>query len=183
MDQFDDSVKVFIENAGWMAPIFFLLLHLMRPFLFLPVIAVCVLGGVAFGFVQGAVLSYAGLLLMSSIVYFMLKRMPKFHQKMTDLKERIFTDRTLSVGQVMLLRIMPFVHFQLLCFYLMDMTKNFKEYMYYSALGLTLPAIVYTAFGQSITEFPWYMTLVFLFVLIAIFLAIDRYHKTHTAHQ
>lgn len=183
MEQFDDSVQIFIENAGWLAPIFFLLLHLVRPILFLPVIAVCVFGGVAFGFVQGAVLSYAGLLLMSAIVYFILKRFPKSHQKMTNLKERIFTDRTLSVGQVMLLRIMPFVHFQLLCFYLMDMTKNFKEYMYYSALGLTLPAIVYTAFGQSITEFPWYLTLAFLFVLIAIFLAIDRYNKGRAVHQ
>ncbi|WP_422122582.1 TVP38/TMEM64 family protein [Planococcus sp. X10-3] len=183
MDQFDDSVKIFIENAGWMAPIFFLLLHLVRPILFLPVIAVCVLGGVAFGFVQGAVLSYAGLLLMSAIVYLMLKHLPKSHQKMTKLKERIFTDRTLSVGQVMLLRIMPFVHFQLLCFYLMDMTRNFKEYMYYSALGLTLPAIVYTAFGQSITEFPWYLTLAFLVLLVAIFLAIDRYNKVRAVHQ
>lgn len=183
MDQFDKSVEVFIENAGWMAPVFFLLLHLIRPFIFLPVIAVCVAGGVAFGFVQGAILSYIGLLLMSAIIYCLLKRMPRFHRKMTDLKERIFPDRTLSVGQVMILRIMPFVHFQLLCFYLMDMTKNFKEYMYYSALGLTLPAIVYTAFGQSITEFPWYLTLAFLFVLIALFLVIDRYNKVRAAHQ
>lgn len=55
--------------------------------------------------------------------------------------------------------------------------------MYYSALGLTLPAIVYTAFGQSITEFPWYMTIAFLFVLIALFLAIDRYHKVGSVPQ
>lgn len=178
MDQFDKSVEVFIENAGWMAPFFFLLLHLLRPFLFLPVIAVCVAGGVAFGFVHGAILSFTGLLLMSAITYFLLKRMPRFYLRMTNLKDRIFPDRTLSVGQVMLLRIMPFVHFQLLCFYLMDMTKSFKEYMYYSALGLTLPAVVYTAFGQSITEFPWYLTLAFLFILIALFLAIDRYNKT-----
>lgn len=183
MDQFDKSVEVFIENAGWMAPFFFIILHLLRPILFLPVIAVCVAGGVAFGFVQGALLSFTGLVLMSAITYFLLNRLPRFHQRMTHLKERIFPDRTLSVGQVMLLRIMPFVHFQLLCFYLMDMTKSFKEYMYYSALGLTLPAIVYTAFGQSITEFPWYMTIAFLFVLIALFLAIDRYHKVGSVPQ
>lgn len=183
MDQFNKSVEVFIENAGWMAPLFFLLLHLIRPFIFLPVIAVCVAGGVAFGFFQGAILSYIGLLLMSAIIYYLLKRMPRFHRKMTRLKDRIFPDRTLSVGQVMILRIMPFVHFQLLCFYLMDMTKNFKEYMYYSAIGLTLPAIVYTAFGQSITEFPWYLTLAFLFVLIILFFAIDKYNKVRAVHE
>ena len=183
MDQFDKSVEVFIENAGWMAPFFFVLLHLIRPLLFLPVIAICVAGGVVFGFVQGAILSFTGLVLMSAITYLLLKRLPRFYQRMTDLKDRIFPDRTLSVGQVMLLRIMPFVHFQLLCFYLMDMTKSFKEYMYYSALGLTLPAIVYTAFGQSITEFPWYMTFAFLFVLIALFLVIDRYNKFRSVHQ
>ncbi|QHJ72045.1 TVP38/TMEM64 family protein [Planococcus halotolerans] len=183
MDQFDKSVELFIENAGWMAPFFFLILHLIRPFVFLPVVAVCIVGGVAFGFVQGTILSYIGLMLMSAIIYFLLKRLPKFHRKMTNLKERIFPDRTLSVGQVMLLRIMPFVHFQLLCFYLMDMTKSFKEYMYYSAIGLTLPAVVYTAFGQSITEFPWYMTIAFLFVLIALFLVIEKYNKVRTVHQ
>lgn len=183
MDQFDNSVEVFIENAGWMAPFFFLILHLIRPFVFLPVIAVCVVGGVAFGFIQGAILSYIGLLLMSAIIYLLLKRLPKFHHKMTKLKERMFTDRTLSVGQVMILRIMPFVHFQLLCFYLMDMTKSFKEYMYYSALGMMLPAIVYTAFGQSIAEFPWYLTVIFLLLLITLFLAIEKYNKVHALNQ
>lgn len=177
MDQFDNSVELFIENAGWMAPIFFLVLHLIRPFFFLPVVAVCIIGGVAFGFIQGTILSYIGLVLMSAIIYFLLERFSKFRRKMTKLKERIFPDRNLSVGQVMILRIMPFVHFQLLCFYLMDMTKSFKEYMYYSALGLMLPAIIYTAFGQSITEFPWYMTLLFLTVLIALFLGIEKYNK------
>ncbi len=177
MDQFDNSVELFIENAGWMAPIFFLVLHLIRPFVFLPVVAVCIIGGVAFGFIQGMILSYIGLVLMSAIIYFLLERLPKFHRKMTKLKERIFPDRSLTVGQVMILRIMPFVHFQLLCFYLMDMTKSFKEYMYYSALGLMLPAIVYTAFGQSITEFPWYLTLLFLALLVVLFLGIEKYNK------
>nr|WP_249023417.1 hypothetical protein [Planococcus salinarum] len=65
----------------------------------------------------------------------------------------------------------------------MDMTKTFKEYMYYSAVGFTLPAIVYTAFGQSISEFPWYMTLAFLFVLIALFAAIDHYNKIYPSHH
>ena len=183
MDQLDNWVESFLENAGWMAPLFFLILHLARPLLFLPVIAVCVLGGVVFGFVQGAVLSYLGLILMSAITYLMLNHLPEFHKKVTNLKQKFFRNRTLSVAQVMILRIMPFVHFHLLCFYLMDMTKTFKEYMYYSALGVTLPAIVYTAFGQSIAAFPWYMTLAFLFVLIAIFAAIDHYHKVHPSHH
>lgn len=183
MEQLDDWVEAFIENAGWMAPFFFIILHLIRPLLFLPVIAVCVLGGVAFGFIEGAVLSYIGLLLMSAVTYLLLNHLPKFHKKVTKLKEKVFGHRTLSVGQVMLLRIMPFIHFHLLCFYLMDMTKTFREYMYYSAIGLTLPAIVYTAFGQSIAAFPWYMTLAFLFVLIALFAAIDHYHKVHPSHH
>ena len=84
MDQFDKSVEVFIENAGWMAPFFFIILHLLRPILFLPVIAVCVAGGVAFGFVQGALLSFTGLVLMSAITYFLLNRLPRFHQVLTQ---------------------------------------------------------------------------------------------------
>ena len=54
MDQFDQSLEVFMDSVGWLAPFLFILLHLLRPLLFLPVIAVCIAGGYLFGFVEGA---------------------------------------------------------------------------------------------------------------------------------
>ncbi|WP_019414385.1 TVP38/TMEM64 family protein [Paenisporosarcina sp. TG20] len=174
MDQFDQTLASFIEAAGWLAPVFFVLLHLFRPLLFIPVIVVCIAGGVLFGFLQGAVLSFIGLSLMSLVSYLLVNKFPKFQEKVSRLKEKVFKDRTISVSQVMILRIMPFVHFHLLSLYLMEMSKTFKEYMYYSLLGLIMPAVLYTAFGEIITELPWYLTGLMFIILIIIYFYIAK---------
>lgn len=178
MEQFDHSIEVFIETAGWLAPVFFILLHLLRPFFFLPVIVVCIAGGVLFGFVEGAILSFIGLSLMSFVSYHLVNRFPRFRRRVTRLKEKVFKDRTISVSQVMILRIMPFVHFHLLSLYLMEMAKSFREYMYFSLFGLILPAILYTAFGEIITELPWYLTVAILLTLVIIFRLIGKANRT-----
>ncbi len=180
MEQFDQSLETFMDNVGWLAPFLFILLHLLRPLLFIPVIAVCIAGGYLFGFFEGAFLSFIGLTLMSWISYILVNKFPKFQEKMSRLKDKIFPDRTLSVAQVMILRIMPFVHFHLLSLYLMEMTQSLKEYMAISALGLIAPAILYTAFGQSISEFPWYVTASMFILLAAIFSFIERWQNSRT---
>lgn len=180
MEQFEQSLEVFMDNVGWLAPFLFILLHLVRPLLFLPVIAVCIAGGFLFGFLEGALLSFIGLTLMSWISYLLVNKFPKFREKMSRLKDKIFPNRTLSVAQVMILRIMPFVHFHLLSLYLMEMTKSLKEYMAISALGLIAPAILYTAFGQAITEFPWYTTVSMFLLLAAIFSFIEKWQNSKT---
>ncbi|PPA69314.1 TVP38/TMEM64 family protein [Jeotgalibacillus proteolyticus] len=179
MEQFDQSIELFIESAGWLAPVLFILLHLLRPFLFLPVIVVCIAGGVLFGFLEGALLSFFGLSLMSLVSYQLVNKFPRFRAKLSRLKDKVFRDRTLSVSQVMVLRIMPFVHFHLLSLYLMEMSKTFKEYMYYSMLGVIMPAVLYTAFGELIRELPWYMTLIMLALLIGVFQLLGRLNKSH----
>ncbi|TDL31922.1 TVP38/TMEM64 family protein [Jeotgalibacillus sp. S-D1] len=179
MDQFDKSLEMFIESAGWLAPLLFVLLHLFRPFFFLPVIVVCIAGGVLFGFLEGALLSFIGLSLMSLVSYYLVNRFPAFRKRLKGLKKKVFKDRTITVSQVMVLRIMPFVHFHLLSLYLIEMAKSFKEYMYISLLGLIMPAVLYTAFGQVITELPWYLTLLMLVILIAVYRWLGRINKTH----
>ncbi|WP_332871020.1 hypothetical protein [Planococcus sp. MB-3u-03] len=43
--EFEQAIENFIGHAGLWAPLLFILLHLIRPLLFLPVIAVCIAGG------------------------------------------------------------------------------------------------------------------------------------------
>lgn len=179
MDQFDHSLEVFIDGAGWFAPILFVLLHLFRPLFFIPVIVVCIAGGVLFGFVKGAILSFIGLSLMCFASYLLINQFPKFHHGLTRMKEKLLkNDQRISVGQVMVLRIMPFVHFHLLSFYLMEITKSFKEYMYYSVLGVIMPAILYTAFGEAITELSWYSTALLFFLLVVIYSSLGKWNKS-----
>jgi uncharacterized membrane protein YdjX (TVP38/TMEM64 family) len=183
MDQFDRTLQTFIENAGWLAPILFVLLHLLRPFFFLPVIVVCIAGGVLFGFFKGALLSFIGLSLMSLVSYLLVMKFPKFRAKITRLKEKMFKNNTLTVSQVMILRIMPFVHFHLLSLYLIEMTKTRKEYMIFSMLGVIMPAVLYTAFGEVITELPWYLSALLLVILGTIFWYMGKRNKLNIAAE
>ncbi|WP_053220196.1 TVP38/TMEM64 family protein [Virgibacillus senegalensis] len=177
MENFNDSIQSLIEGAGWLAPALFIVIHLIRPFLFLPVIVVCIAGGVLFGFLEGAILSFIGLSLMSLVFYRLVNQFPRFRDGVARLKSKLLHDRTITVTQVMVLRVMPFVHFHLLSLYLMEMTNTFRSYMYYSALGVILPAVLYTAFGQIITEFPWYVVGLFMLFLAAVYAILGRIHQ------
>lgn len=165
MDMFNEAIPHVIEEAGWLAPVLFIIVHLIRPFLFLPVIVVCIAGGYLFGFVHGTIYSIIGLTLMSFFFYKLVDIFPSFRNRITKLKSKLLKDKTLTLGQVMILRMLPFVHFHLLSLYLMEMTKSFKEYMRYSFGGILLPSMLYTAFGRAVTEMPIYITL-FLFLLL-----------------
>lgn len=162
-----------IEQAGWLGPIFFIALHLLRPFFFLPVVVVCMAGGYVFGFWWGAVYSIVGLSLMSAVFYKIVYRFPRVRKRMMKLKRKVAGERKMTVGQVMLLRVMPFVHFHLLSIYLMDMTKSYREYMQYSILGVITPALLYTAFGEVIQRMAWYESVSFFSVLLVLYALLE----------
>ncbi|MDQ0258082.1 putative membrane protein YdjX (TVP38/TMEM64 family) [Evansella vedderi] len=174
MDMFNGAIPHVIEEAGWLAPVLFIIVHLIRPFLFLPVIVVCIAGGYLFGFVHGTIYSILGLTLMSFFFYKLVDIFPSFRTRITTLKTKLLKDRTLTLGQVMILRMMPFVHFHLLSLYLMEMTSTFKEYMRYSFGGVILPSILYTAFGRAITDMPIYASVFFFLILIGVFYYLGR---------
>ncbi|UTR15560.1 TVP38/TMEM64 family protein [Salipaludibacillus sp. LMS25] len=169
MEAFNEAIPQLIDEAGWLGPALFIILHLIRPLLFIPVIVVCIIGGYLFGFFYGTLYSIIGLSLMSLGFYKLINLFPFFHKRIIKLKQKVFKDRLLTIGQVMILRMMPFVHFHLLSLYLIDMTKTYREYMIYSIGGVIFPSMLYTAFGQGITELPWYLSLIFFGLLAMIF--------------
>jgi uncharacterized membrane protein YdjX (TVP38/TMEM64 family) len=169
MEDFIEAIPHLIKEAGWLGPVLFILVHLLRPLLFLPVIVICILGGYLFGFVYGTLYSVAGLSLMSLVFYKLVDIFPSIRARILKLKKKVFKDRNFTIGQVMILRMMPFIHFHLLSLYLMEMTSTFKEYMRYSVIGVILPSMLYTAFGQAITEMPWYLSVIFFSILAGVF--------------
>ncbi|WP_308302399.1 hypothetical protein [Bacillus sp. V5-8f] len=68
------------------APFIFILFHLLRQFLFIPVAVVCVAGGILFGPTAGTVYSIMGLTLASFIFFFMINRFPKMLERLLNLK-------------------------------------------------------------------------------------------------
>ncbi|WP_088008276.1 TVP38/TMEM64 family protein [Indiicoccus explosivorum] len=181
MENLEETVKVTIEGAGWLAPFLFVILHVLRPVLLLPVIVVCLIGGLLFGIVWGAVLNFIGLALMTLVTYWLVGRFPKFKARLDRLKEKFVHGKTVTLGQVMLLRCMPFVHFQLLSVYVIEMTKSFRQYFLYSLVGVIGPAILYTAFGDLISELSLTQMLLIFAALALVYYGIHRFHKARIA--
>ncbi|MGP4071330.1 TVP38/TMEM64 family protein [Piscibacillus sp. B03] len=150
-----------MTSTTYVAPMLFILFHIIRPFLFIPVAFICITGGLLFGLTYGAVYSLIGVTLSSLIFYFFIKSMPKLFNRFHRLREKMFgKHRELTIPQVLLLRVTPFIHFHLVSILLIEMTRNFKEYAKLSILSNVPLAVMYTSFGQ------WFQTLHFHHVLI-----------------
>ena len=170
MEEFLESSFQFIEQSGWLAPLFFVLLHVCRQIFFIPVLVICLLGGYLFGTVYGSIYSVIGLTAVSMVFYGLIHIFPSVRGKLTKIKKRLLKSKQVSVPQMMVMRLMPFVHFHLVSLYLMESTKDFKTYSKYSFLVSIPPAVVYTAFGDMIHELPLAGTLVFASFLAILFL-------------
>src|SRR5690625_7084587 len=62
----------FVHTAGWLSPLLFISFHLVRPLLFLPVICLCISGGILFGAIAGTVYAIIGITLSSIVFYLVL---------------------------------------------------------------------------------------------------------------
>jgi uncharacterized membrane protein YdjX (TVP38/TMEM64 family) len=159
-----------IGASGAFAPLLFIFLHLLRQFLFIPVGFICVVGGLLFGVVFGTIYSVIGITLVSVFFYGVVKRLPNSFAKLLKTKERWLGKRaTLSVGQVTILRLVPFVHFHLISLCLIEITRNFKEYAKVSFLANLPLAVVYTSFGNWMNQLSLQLILFLLFALAVLF--------------
>ncbi|GEL08552.1 TVP38/TMEM64 family protein [Salisediminibacterium halotolerans] len=179
MDEMNQSLLQFVDEAGWLAPVIFILLHVFRPLLMLPIIVLYISGGFFFGFIQGTVYTMTGLALMNALFYFFIMKFPRFRAYLRKLKKSVFNDRKMTIGQVNILRMMPFIHFQLLSMYLLEMTSSFREFMQYSVYGVIAPSVIYTAFGGVLTDMPWYVSGSFFAVLLFIFWLFGKEGEYH----
>ncbi|MFG6148315.1 TVP38/TMEM64 family protein [Halobacillus sp. B23F22_1] len=154
MSEASSALLSWIEHQGLWAPLLFIVIHLLRPFLFLPVMLVCITGGVLFGPVAGTAYSVIGTLLSSLLFYRMILLVPSGFKKLQQMYERWNNRRIkLTVKQVAILRLIPFIHFHLLSYCLIQISSDFKDYAKSSFFANIPLAVVYTSMGQWITLF------------------------------
>lgn len=166
MDEKWTLLLAFIEASGFFAPVAFILFHILRQVLFIPVVIVCIAGGLLFGSILGFVYSLIGLTLSSLCIYIILKKTPKVYKKLQQIKEKWFgIHANLTVGQIAVLKLIPFMHFQLLSFCLLERKRTFWEYVKSSFFTNIPLAFFYTVFGQFIKKFTPSIVLIVLAAL------------------
>ena len=157
---------VFVEAGGIIAPLAFIFFHVFRQFLFIPVTLVCMAGGILFGSVLGTVYSLIGLVLCSLGFYLLVEKLPKTHERLSRLKRKWFGEyRNLTVTQTAILRLIPFVHFHLLNFCLIEKNRSYPTYFKNSILTNLPLAFFYSVFGEFISGFTPELIAIILFSL------------------
>lgn len=167
MEVFGNYIMTFIGMGGILAPILFISFHLLRPLFFLPVVFICISGGVLFGPVAGTVYSIIGITLSSFIFYMMISWAPKSFKKLLGIKKKLIgKDAELTTSQIALLRLVPFIHFHLLSLCLIEISASFKEYAKSSLLSNVPLAFVYTSIGGWVSNLTPLHIFVFLMLLL-----------------
>lgn len=152
MEALGANLLSYVELGGLFAPLLFICFHLLRPLFFVPVVFICISGGVFFGPVAGSLYSLIGITLSSILFYGIYVKMPSTMKRILRLKERLIGEnKELSRSQILLLRLVPFIHFHLLSLCLIEISGNFKEYTKASFLTNTPLAFVYTSVGGTIS--------------------------------
>nr|WP_249305919.1 VTT domain-containing protein [Lederbergia citrea] len=160
----------FMEGTGILAPFMFIAFHLVRQFIFIPVAMVCMAGGILFGSLLGILYSMLGLLLLSAFFYFCIGKMPGTHAKLMRIKYKWFGRYTkMTVGQIAVLRLIPFFHYHLLNICLLERRPDFRGFMK-GAIVTNLPLVFfYTVFGEFITHFTPSIAIVIIISLCILF--------------
>ncbi|WP_096202734.1 TVP38/TMEM64 family protein [Bacillus sp. FJAT-45350] len=175
MEHVVEGMVPVIENSGWLAPLLFIFLHVFRQVFFIPVVIICLLGGYLFGIVYGTIYSIIGLTAVSIVFYYIVKAFPSWLEKLSKMKNKWLGEREqLNLAQIMILRLMPLIHFHLVSLYLIETTKDFREYCKYSFYACIPPALAYTAFGHIISELPLQVGLAFVCMLAALFYFVGK---------
>ncbi|MBN8236893.1 TVP38/TMEM64 family protein [Halobacillus kuroshimensis] len=163
------AVLAWLEHQEAWAPLLFIGIHLLRPFLFLPVMLVCITGGVLFGPIAGTAYSVIGTMISSLLFYRTIRMVPWVMKRMAGIKERWMKKQaSLSVKQVAVLRLVPFIHFHLLSYCLIESSADFKDYAKSSLFANFPLAFIYTSVGQWVTLFSLPMMVAFSGALVGV---------------
>ncbi len=167
------TVLTVIQTTGFFAPFVFILFHMIRQFLLIPVAVVCVAGGILFGTQLGSVYSIIGLTGSSITFYLITKLFPTLMNRFVKMKEKWLGNYTsFSLIQIIILRMIPFINFSLISLCILEKTKTFSRYTKISFLTHIPSTLCFTILGASIHSLPpifLVAIVITLFVLIYYF--------------
>lgn len=165
------SVLAVIQTTGYFAPLAFILFHIFRQFLFIPVAVVCVAGGMLFGVELGSIFSIIGLTGASITFYFISKVFPTLIQRFTKMKMKwLGTYTNLSIYQIVLLRMIPLINFSLISLCILEKAKTFRRYVKLSLLTHIPAAFCFTFLGATIqTLSPILVVAIFVLLLVLVY--------------
>lgn len=158
-----------MESYSLVAPLIFIIFHIIRPLFLLPVLLLCITGGLLFGMLAGTLYSVIGLMISSIIFYFIIHILPVIQEKCKKLEDKLLGNKLhLTTIQIILLRMLPFIHFHLISFCIYQKTGSFPSYLRTTFFSILPVTILYTTLGNSIIEISAVYSLPLILLIIAL---------------
>lgn len=184
MDNLAKYIEVVMETSGIFAPFLFILLHVIRPLLLIPVMLLCIMGGLLFGIIPGIIYSIIGVSISSLIFFRMAHSMPSTTARLSKMKQKVFgKDVSMTTGQISVLRLIPFVHYHLLSFLIYESADHIKTYFRASLVSSIPIVVIYTTIGQSITELSPLHSTGMLIGIVPVFFMLRRKESVRSIRE
>lgn len=140
--------------------------------MFIPVTALCIAGGILFHGLFGTIYSMIGLTIGSVILYVMFLFFP-LERYLLKKKKKVFSE-PLSLKKVILIRLIPFAHYNLVSLWIKRETKRFPPYFKFMLVSNIPIVIIYSFLGEVILLLSYEKVIMITLMLIIIIYLVWR---------
>ncbi|WP_377888679.1 TVP38/TMEM64 family protein [Alkalihalobacillus sp. R86527] len=146
------QLRLWISSFGLYAPLIFLIATIGRPFILFPTSVLSIAGGLVFGPYIGTILAVVGgstgaLLFFLAARKLGLKALPAFLRKRGERLEKGLAEQ--GFAYVLLLRLVPFLHFDLVSYVCGVSNVDKKKYYLATLVGMLPGALALNFLGAS----------------------------------
>ncbi|MGP4081071.1 TVP38/TMEM64 family protein [Pseudalkalibacillus sp. R45] len=146
------EIRDLVMAFGWIAPGIYLIMFTVRPLVLFPASLLAIVGGLAFGFWFGVLLTIIGACLGAILSFLAIRKLGITFGKIPDsAKYETLRQQIDKKGFIILLilRLLPFLHFELVTYLSAVSTIRFSHYFFATLLGLVPGALIYCGIGSS----------------------------------
>ncbi|SDJ11401.1 Uncharacterized membrane protein YdjX, TVP38/TMEM64 family, SNARE-associated domain [Salimicrobium halophilum] len=154
-----EEVRTFIMSFGWKAPLIYMLLYMLAPFVFFPASVLSLTAGITYGLWPGMLFIWVGAVGAASTGYLIgsflgTKIASLRHFEITDrLQKQVATQGFLFV---LTLRLIPLMGFGLLSYLSGWLDIRFRTYITATMIGILPGTFAYVTVGASLDSGnPW----------------------------
>ena len=141
-----------IDDLGWLAPLFFIIVYALASILFLPTMVITLAGGAIFGPIIGVILNLVGATLGAALSFLITRYLVyDWFSKKRELRLNKLIRGVEKKGWIFIafLRLIPVIPFNLVNYGLGLTSIPFRIYLITTAVFLIPVEIIYTYFGYA----------------------------------
>ncbi|PYZ95093.1 TVP38/TMEM64 family protein [Salipaludibacillus keqinensis] len=155
VDLHPEQIQFAVLSFGIWAPLIFILIFSLRPFVLFPASILAIAGGLSFGPILGPIVTYIGSLAGAILSFFLIRKLgTNFQQKKWRGRGELIQKKIEENGffYVMALRIIPVINFDFVT-YLSALSRiPFKRYLLATMVGVIPGTLAFNFLGASFVE-------------------------------